>query len=51
MRVKIFREYETQDLEDEINKWLAKEENEIFKIIQSEDEKGMTVSIYYRKAE
>lgn len=51
MMVKIFRCFMLKDLEDEVNNWLSKGENEIFKILQSEDNDWITISIFYRKAE
>lgn len=57
MRVKIFNLLDSglTNFEDRINRWMAKNEVEIFKVLQSEsvNEKihYITITIFYRKAE
>ena len=58
MKVKIFCLTSTRDekaLQTDINAWMAKNDIEVFKIIQSESCHGdlhfMNISIFYRPAE
>jgi len=52
MRVKIFSfERSYVGLETKINEWLAKNDVEIFKILQSESDNSLTVTIFYKYAE
>lgn len=52
VKVKIFNfDSSYAGLESKVNKWLDKNDVEIFKILQSESDNSLTVTIFYKDAE
>jgi hypothetical protein len=50
MKVRFFTDTNVRKLEDEINNWMSEEKvgpSDIFKVCQTEDEGGWTVSVWY----